>query len=355
MEYYIRLTAEHNERLQTEYFNEPLFAIFYAGIAQCETACGGLTPPEAWSEVKYVLSRLHCLRPDKVVFTIYLDLLKRYSVFVSANRKNYEPRSKEKAEATTVTVMTCVMSALLQPQNLPKINERIASSILQLFLQADGSYHRVYEYLDAQQDIDENMEEKDSNPVPDINPLEGLTEKSGSQREPEAYRRVNAALSYYCCKLEREEGVVAPRYLETDEEGETRLSRLFDAVCQDQTLLELFGSRSQNTNTLKDRMQLAQSKEYYEWEAAKGNYNVKLLCNFMGMLKDEGILKASAKALSELFFTKSKATYFQPGKYMAFGTSSSAIPSEEVYNRLLHHIKTATSSRKINKESKPSY
>ena len=345
MEYYIRLTAERIETLQTEYLRDPLFVTFYSGIAQCETACGGLTPAEAWSEMKSVLVLLHCMRPDKVVFTIYLDLLKRYSVFVSANGKNYEPRSKEKAEDTAVTVMTCVMSALLQPKNLPKINERIVSSILQLFLQADGSYHRVYEYLDAQQDIDENMEEKDSNPVPDINPLEGLAEKSSSQREPEAYRRVNAALSYYCCKLERE-GVVAHAYMGTDEAGETRLSRLFDAVCQDQQLLELFGSRSQNTNTLKDRMQLAQSKEYYEWEAAKGNYNVKLLCNFMGMLKNKGILKASAKALSELFFTKSKATYFQRGKYMAFGTSSSAIPSREVYNLLLRHIREASPSRK---------
>ena len=346
MEYYIRLTAEHIERLQTEYLRDPLFVTFYAGIAQCETAYGGLTPTEAWSEMKRVLVLLHCLRPDKMVFTIYLDLLKRYSVFVSANRKNYEPRSKEKAEATAVTVMTCVMFSVAQPKVCPKINEQIASSILNLFQKADGSYHPVFEYLYAEQRIEEEEEENQENPVPDVNPLEGLTEKSGSQREPEAYRRVNAALSYYCCKLEREEGVVAPRYLETDGEGETRLSRLFDAVCQDQTLLELFGSRSQSTNTLKDRMQLAQSKEYYEWEAARGNYNVKLLCNFMGMLNDQGILKASAKVLSDLFFTKSKATYFQPGKYMAFGTSSSAIPSEEVYNRLLHHIKKATSSPK---------
>ena len=344
MEKYIRLSAERIERLQTEYFNEPLFAIFYAGIAQCETACGGLTPPEAWNEMKRVLVLLHCLRPDKVVFTIYLDLLKRYSVFVSADLKNYEPRSREQAEATAVTVMTCVMYSLLQPQNRPKINKRIANSILQLFLQADGSYHSVFDYLLTQVRRDEDDEEKDSNPAPDVNPLEGLPEKSGSLRTTEAYRRVNAALSYYCCKLEREEGVVASRYLEADEAGETRLSRLFDAVCQDQTLLELFECRSLGTDTLKDYGKLAQSKEPYEQAAAKGDYNIKLLCNFMGMLKSEGILTVGTNALSELFFTDHKASYFQPSKYTAYGKYSSAIPSEEVYNRLLHHIKKATSS-----------
>ncbi len=345
MEYYIRLTAEHNERLQTEYFNEPLFAIFYAGIAQCETACGGLTPTEAWSEMKYVLSLLHCLRPDKVVFTIYLDLLKRYSVFVSADRKNYELRSKKQAEGTAVTVMTCVMYSLLQPQNRPKINKRIANSILQLFLKADGSYHSVFDYLLTQVRRDEDVEEEDSNPAPDVNPLEGLTEKSGSLRTTEAYRRVNAALSYYCCKLEGEEGVVASRYLEDDAEGETRLSRLFDAVCQDQTLLKLFECRSLGTDTLKDRMQLAQSKEPYEQAAAMGDYNIKLLCNFMGMLKTEGILTVGARVLSDLFFTKTKTIYIQPSGYMEFGTTNSAIPSKEVYDLI----------QKLIKESKPSY
>lgn len=345
MEYYIRLTAERIETLQTEYLREPLFATFYAGIAQCETACGGLTPPEVWIETQVVISQLRSSpRPDKVVFTIYLDLLKRYSLFVSADLKNYEPRSKEQAEATAVTVMTCVMFSVAQPQVCPKINGRIVNNISQLFLKADGSYHRVFDYLLTQVRHDEDEEEEDSNPAPDINPLEGLTEKSGSLRTTEAYRRVNAALSYYCCKLEREEGVVATRYLEADEEGETRLSRLFDAVCQDQTLLELFECRSLDAETLKDRKKLAQSNEPYDKAAAKGDYNIKLLCNFMGMLKSEGILTVGTNALSELFFTDHKASNFQPSKYMAFGTNSSAIPSEEVYNRLLHHIKKATSS-----------
>lgn len=343
MEKYIRLSAERIERLQTEYFQEPLFATFYVGIARCETACGGLTPAEAWSEMKRVMVLLHCLRPDKVVFTIYLDLLKRYSVFVSADGKNYEPRSREQAEATAVTVMTCVMYSINQPMNRPKINKRITNSILQLFLQANGSYHRVFDYLLTQVRHDEDEEEEDSNPAPDINPLEGLTEKSGSLRTTEAYRRVNAALSYYCCKLERA-GVVASRYMEADAEGETRLSRLFDAVCQEQTLLELFECRSLDAETLKDRKKLAQSNEPYDKAAAKGDYNIKLLCNFMGMLKSEGILTVGTNALSELFFTDHKASNFQPSKYMAFGTNSSAIPSEEVYNRLLHHIKKATSS-----------
>lgn len=343
MEKYIRLSAERIETLQTEYLREPLFATFYAGIAQCETACGGLTPAEAWSEMKSVLVLLHCLRPDKVVFTIYLDLLKRYSLFVSADLKNYEPRSKAQAEATAVTVMTCVMFSVAQPQVCPKINKRIAKNISLLFLKADGSYHRIFDYLLTQVRRDEDEEEEDSNPVPDINPLEGLTEKSGSLRTTEAYRRVNAALNYYCCKLEREE-VVAHTYMETDEAGETRISRLFDAVCQDQQLLELFCRRSLSIETLKDYGKLTKSNEPYDKAAAKGDYNVKLLCNFMGMLKDEGILTVSADKLSKLFFTDNKATYFQPSKYMAFGTSSSAIPSEEVYNRLLHHIKKATSS-----------
>ena len=94
-----------------------------------------------------------------MVFTIYLDLLKRYSVFVSADRKNYELRSKKQAEGTAVTVMTCVMYSLLQPQNRPKINKRIANSILQLFLKADGSYHSVFDYLLTQVRRDEDVEE----------------------------------------------------------------------------------------------------------------------------------------------------------------------------------------------------
>lgn len=341
---YIRLTAEHIERLRAEYFNDPLFATFHTAITRCATKWEELTPPEVWIEAQLVISQLRSSpRPDKMVYTIYNELLDRYSVFVSADGATREARSKEKAEATAVTVMTCVMFSVAQPKVCPKINEQIARNILNLFLQADGSYHSVFEYLYAEQRIDEEEEENQENPVPDINPLEGPTKGSNSQCSTDTY--LNKALNYYCCKLERE-GVVAPHYLETDAEGETRISRLFDAVCQDQQLLELFGRRCLGIETLKDYGKLTKSNEPYDKAAAKGDYNIKLLCNFMGMLKDEGILTVSASTLSRLFFTDNKAIYFQPSKYTKFGTYSSAIPSGEVYNLLLRHIREASPSRK---------
>lgn len=343
MEKYIRLSAERIETLRTEYFNDPLFATFHTAITRCVTEWEELTPPEVWIETQLVISQLRSSpRPDKMVYTIYNELLDRYSVFYSADGATCEARSKKKAEATAVTVMTCVMFSVAQPKVCPKINEQIARNILNLFQKADGSYHSVFEYLYAEQRIDEEQEENQENPVPDINPLEGPTKGSNSQCSTDTY--LHKALNYYCCKLEREE-VVAHTYMETDAEGETRISRLFDAVCQDQQLLELFGRRSLSIETLKDYEKLTKSNEPYDKAAAKGDYNVKLLCNFMGMLKDEGILTASADSLSRLFFTDHKATYFQPGKYMAFGKNSSAIPSKEVYDLI----------QKLIKESKTSY
>ena len=106
-------------------------------------------------------------------------------------------------------------------------------------------------------------------------------------------------------------------------------------ICQDRELLESFGKPTLSVNDLKDYKMLSQSSDAHERAAAKNNYNLKLVCNILGVLLEQEVLTVGSEPLSLLFFKNHKAAHFQPAWFKSFEKSKSAILSEAVYQRMV--------------------
>ena len=332
-----RITPKENRQRREIYFRNPLFVTFHDAIERYERKPGGLSPVEVWDEVlRITQDLLSSKRPDKLICSIYTDLIARYRYLVMPGGQWVYERDDFSATTSAVVVLTCVMYYILQPKELPERNRKIAVQIGKLFYDPVKGFHPLFLILNTLQRQAEQEEEDANNPVPDVNPLQDSSQETLPSEPSALYLNMRAVFFFFTVRLE-DANYVAPYYLETKvkQEKENRFWFLFEAVLQDEELLSLLARPTLSVKTLRDREKLQKPKEESDRLVAKGNYNVKLICHLMGILKEQGVLTAPCNKLSKLFFTDNKAVYFQPSSYMKFGSSSSAFPSQAVYDRLL--------------------
>ena len=129
--------------------------------------------------------------------------------------------------------------------------------------------------------------------------------------------------------------MVNSHYLQKGSGEENLLEEMIKKICQDRELLESFGHPTLAVTKLKDYEILSQSNKKQERAAAGNNYNLKLVCNILGVLLEQEVLTVGSEPLSLLFFRNQKAAHFQPAWFKGFGESKSAIPSEAAYQRMV--------------------
>lgn len=340
------ISPEENRQRREIYFKDPLFLTFHEAIEKYERKLGGLSSVEVWDEVLRITQELlSSSRPDKLISSIYTDLLARYRCLVMPGGKWLYERDESDAEASTVFVLTCVMYYILQPKELPEKNRKIARQIRLCFEDPVKGTNPLFVLLfRLQRQAEQWEEEEEGNPVPDVNPLQGLSQETSPSKPNALYHEMQQICFFFTVRLEMAH-YVDPFYLKMEEKKENRFWLLFEAVLQDEELLTLSARTTLSVKKLRDRDKLLNSKEKCDQLAAEGNYNVKFFCNLMGILKEQGVLVTTCDKLSELFFTDKKTVYFQPSGYMAYGSSSSAFATQAVYERLLgiikNHVKKA--------------
>lgn len=335
-----RITPKENQQRREVYFKDPLFVTFYDAIEQYERKPGGLSPVEVWDEVLRITQELlSSKRPDKLISSIYTNLIARYRYLVMPDGEWMYARNDFSAETSAVVVLTCVMYYISQPNELPEKNRKIRDQIGRLFYDPVNGYHPLFLILNQLQRQAEQEEEDANNPVPDVNPLQiqNSSQETLPSEPSELYLNMRDIFFFFTVQLE-DANYVTPYYLEKEGKKENRFWRLCEAVLQDEELLMLLATHTLNMKALRDRDKLLKSQEKSDRLVVEGNYNVKFLCNLMGILKEQGVLIAPCSKLSELFFTDNKAVYFQPSSYMKFGGSSSAFSTQAVYDRLLKII-----------------
>lgn len=330
-----RFDKAKDEVLREQYFDDPLFVTLYDAIENYETKLGGLTPAEVWSEVQDITNRLlRTKRPDKLLSTIRTDLIIRYSCFYSADGIWKVIRESVAAEWSAMMVLCCLMYYILQPVGEAKANRELAKKIALLLNDPVQGTHPLVGFLYAKQREAEEMEENNDNPVPDVNPLQALAECPVPADVSLLYTRMCRVLTFFRAKLE-EAKVVNSHYLQKGSGEENLLEEMIKKICQDRELLENFGHPTLAVTKLKDYEILSQSNKKQERAAAGNNYNLKLVCNILGVLLEQEVLTVGSEPLSLLFFRNQKATHFQPAWFKGFGESKSAIPSEAAYQRMV--------------------
>lgn len=329
-----RFDKQKNEELREQYFDDPLFVTLYDAIEDYETKLGGLTPAEVWSEVQDTTNRLlRTKRPDKLLSTIRTDLVIRYSLFVSADGER-EEREPVAAEWSAMMVLCCMMYYILQPTVKHDANQELARKIASLLNDPVRGTHPLVGLLYKKQREAEEREEKHNNPVPDVNPLQALAERPVLVDVLPLYTQMCCVLTFFREKLEKAK-MVNSHYLQKESDKGNLFEEMIKRICQDRELLESFRQPTLAVTKLKDDETLSQSDKAHERAAAKNNYNLKLVCNILGVLLEQEVLTVGSEPLSLLFFKKQKATHFQPAWFKSFGESKSAIPSEAVYQRMV--------------------
>ena len=334
-----RFDKQKNEELREQYFDDPLFVTLYDAIEDYETKLGGLTPAEVWSEVQDTTNRLlRTKRPDKLLSTIRTDLIIRYSCFFSADGIWMVSRKPVAAEWSAMMVLCCLMYYILQPVVKHDANQELARKVALLLKDPVQGTHPLVGFLHKKQKEAEEREEKHNNPIPDVNPLQALAECPVSAELSSPYVRMCSVFTYYRKKLEKAK-VVNSHYLQKESGEENLLEEMIKRICQDRELLESFGKPTLSVNDLKDYKMLSQSSDAHERAAAGNNHNLKLICNILGVLREQEVLTIGSEPLSLLFFRKSKGSHFQQSWFKCFGVNKSAIPSEAAYQRMVAVIR----------------
>ena len=245
------ITPEENRQRREIYYGNPLFVTFCDAIERFETRLNGLTPVEVWDEVLRITQELlSSKRPDKLISSIYTDLIARYRCLVMPDGQWMYERDDYSAENSAVVVLTCVMYYIVQPENLPEKNRRIAQQIRMCFEDPVKGVHPLFVILFRLQRQAEQEEEDANNPVPDVNPLQDSSQETLPSPPSALYLRMRQICFFFTVQLEMTD-YVDPYYLKTEGKKENRFWLLFEAVLQDEELLSLLARSTLSVKTLR--------------------------------------------------------------------------------------------------------
>lgn len=321
----IRLTQEQNNILREEYYDDPLFVTLTDAIDELETQHGGLTPEEVWKEVlriKEIL--LKTKRADKTIQQIRTELEKDYQIFESPDKKDTLNREPLAAEWTSIVVLTCLIHYLCTATPVPDKNLKLAVKVRKLIWD-----HPAYTMMRRLQKPAETEEEENGNPVPNEDRLHPLTVEKESPEMQEMRERLTKAVAWFINTLIAGKAVNTEYLIKTGENS--KFWNIWMTLLRNERVL-----RTLSVRTLKiDGFKTGHQK--YHTEATTTHYNLKLVLNIIGIMKQEGIVVMSNENMSNLFFTKGRTMFFSQKNYSAYGKKGSAL-NANIHNDIISII-----------------
>lgn len=321
-----RLSHETILKNREKYYDDPLYVTLSDAIDEVETKIGGLTPEEVWTEVIRIKDELvKTKRPEKTIQNIRTELETDYQFFMDDDSNVIEQRLPLAGEWTCIVVLTCVMFYLCTSKEVPELNMKIALKIRKLIWD-----HPAYVMLRRLQRPAEKSEEDDNNPVPDEDRLHPLISTHESPELTAMRKNLMPVISFFANTLMKGNAVTAVYQVKV--EGQSKHTLIWFAYLRNEALLRALSVDELEKNTLK-----ASQNKYFK-NAVEGQYNLKLILNIIGVMKEEGVIDMSNENISRLFFTSLRTSYLSKDKLKKYGTKHSAL-TQELHNNVVAIIR----------------
>lgn len=331
----IRMSEEEIYKYDTEYGDTyPLYTAISSVVEEYEGVKDGLRAPEVWREVLKLEQRLsERKRPDKFIFSERTRLTKEFKRFkkVIGNKTCWETAEDRNVKDVERSVM-CILLAFGMRlgsyyEDKPNPYESIMCNIREMALQC-SDLQMVADLTNKYYDS-EDEEEKMGNFVPEEDVLHCSNHSKLPKELEKTQDMAKVVFDYFYNALESEDRISKGISIE-------QFEGIWKDLLNNEDILRIFSDTSSKIkNTLKDTDIEKGMKEY----VVKGNdYNLILVLNILGMLIEHKVISSNISQTRKMFFPDAKDTYFKPSNYKHFGSSSSAFPTENVYNKVVKII-----------------
>ena len=330
MDYFARMGEQLANKLSKEYSKKyATYNCISSVLDSVESQKGGLYPVEVWSEVLRLEEELKTApRRDKFIAEQRTRLENKYRKIVVNREGESIDRTKEEAVRSVMCVLLALAMHLLAcPDDKPNPHDLLVRRIYKMVLEYDPELTLA---IAEAYNRGEDEEEAAGFMVPPHDPLNDEEKPQMTPKLQAMAERVNYVFDFYSSMLAESPGCLCGFY--TSDE----FYAIWDDLAKDETIIRQMMVKS-------TRISISLKDDLPNVETAKQNdYNLKLVLNIIGLMREAGIVTCSAEQLESLFFTDTKSKYFKLKDIEKVGTSHSGIKDKAMLELIRRIIKKHT-------------
>lgn len=330
MDYFARIGEQRANKLSKEYSNKyQTYNCISSVLDSIETQKGGLYPVEVWSEVLRLEDELKTApRRDKFIAEQRTRLENKFRKIVINQAGEFIDRTKEDAMRSVMCVLLALAMHLLAcPDDKPNPHTLLIKRIYKMVLEYDPELTMA---IAEAYNSGEDEEETAGFLVLPHDPLED-EEKAQIPLELQSLKeRIEVIFDFYASTLANSRNCLCSNY--TPDE----FYAIWDDLANETTIIK----QMQETSS---RIIITLKEDLPEKEAANQNdYNLKLVLNIIGLMRECGIVAKTTEQLNSMFFTDIKTKYFKLNEIEKVGTADSGIKDEAMLGLIRQIIKQHT-------------
>lgn len=341
MDYFARIGEQRANKLSKEYSNKyQTYNCISSVLDSIETQKGGLYPVEIWSEVLRLEDELKTApRRDKFIAEQRTRLENKFRKIVINKAGESIDRTKEEAEQSVMCVLLALAMHLLAcPDDKPNPHTLLIRRIYKMVLEYDPELTIA---IAEAYNSGEDEEEAAGFLVLPHDPLED-EEKSQIPPELQAMKEhTEEIFDFYSNTLANTPGCLSSNYTQDN------FFDIWDDLANEITIIkQMQETGSRIKITLKDDLQEKDT-------ASQNDYNLKLVLNIIGLMRESGIVIKTTEQLNSMFFTDVKTKYFKLNEIEKVGTSDSGIKDEAMLELIRIIIKRYTKQSRTVPDTPP--
>ncbi len=330
MDYFARIGEQQANKLSKEYSRKyQTYNCISSVLDSIETQKGGLYPVEVWSEVLRLEDELKTApRRDKFIAEQRTRLENKYRMIVVNRAGKYIDRTKEDAERSVMCVLLALAMHLLAcPDEKSNPHALLIRRIYRMVLEYDREMTiAIAEAYNSGED-----EEEEAGFI--VPPHDPLKDDEKPQMPPELQtmkERTEEIFDFYSSTLTNSPGCLCSNYTSND------FYAIWDDLAREETIIRHMQEKSTRIKiSLKD--DLPQNET-----ASQNDYNLKLVLNIIGLMREPGIVIKTTEELNSMFFKDVKTKYFKINEILKVGTTDSGVKDEAMLQLMRQIIKRHT-------------
>ena len=299
MDYFARIGEQRAYKLSKEYSNKyQTYNCISSILDSIETQKGGLYPVEVWSEVLRLEDELKTApRRDKFIAEQRTRLENKYRKIVINKAGEFIDRTKDDAERSVMCVLLALAMHLHAcPDDKPNPHILLIRRIYRMVLEYDAELTMV---IAEAYNTGEDEEEAAGFMVLPHDPLEDDVKPQIPEELQALKKRTDDIFDFYSDTLADTPGCLSSNYTQED------FYDIWDDLANEITIIKQMAETS-------SRMKITLKEDLPEKETASQNdYNLKLVLNIIGLMRESGIVTKTTDQLNSVFFTDVKTKYFK--------------------------------------------
>lgn len=341
MDYFARIGEQRAYKLSKEYSNKyQTYNCISSVLDSIETQKGGLYPVEVWSEVLRLEDELKTApRRDKFIAEQRTRLENKYrKIFINKAGESID-RTKEDAKRSVMCVLLALAMHLLAcPDDKPNPHTLLIKRIYKMVLEYNPDLTMA---IAEAYNSGEDEEEAAGFLVQPHDPLEDYKKPQIPAELQALKERTEEIFDFYSNTLANTPGCLSSNHTQDD------FFDIWDDLSNEITIIKQMQETSPRIKiTLKDDLPEKNT-------ASQSDYNLKLVLNIIGLMRESGIVTKTTEQLNSMFFTDVKTKYFKLNEIEKVGTSDSGIKDETMLELIRKIIKQHTKQSGLVPDTSP--